>query len=154
MFSLFQFGLLPTVLASSIMLSGHSNFPKGVNVCEEGCLSLYVIPAMNCQLVHGVICPVILGQAPVTLRRVSSRNWMDGISYGDNKFKYRHLNSGVSDRFLIEFLQKSPLQTEIRLDNIEKSKEFIYHLSLEFIFSVQCILCVRGIQFNVLMNFN
>ena len=39
-----------------IRLIGHSKFPVGVNVSLAGCLSLTVSPAMNWQLVKGVIC--------------------------------------------------------------------------------------------------
>ena len=64
MFSLYLFGFSPGTPASSQILKnqnwgrliGHSKLSIGVNVSMDGCLSLYVSPAMNWQLVQGVPC--------------------------------------------------------------------------------------------------
>ena len=41
------------MLYTTIRLTGHSKLPVGVNVSVDGCLSLYVSPAMNNQLIQG-----------------------------------------------------------------------------------------------------
>ena len=63
MFSLclggFSLGTPPTVQKHAKLgfrLIGHSKLPLGVHLSVDGCLSLYVNPAMNWQLVHGDPC--------------------------------------------------------------------------------------------------
>ncbi len=50
-------GFPPLSKDMQIRLIGDSKLPAGVNVSVNGCLSLYVSPAMNRRLVQGVSCP-------------------------------------------------------------------------------------------------
>ena len=49
-----------------------------MNVSVDGCLSLYVSPAMNRPLVQGVPPPLPKGAEVGSPNRISYRKWMDG----------------------------------------------------------------------------
>ena len=53
-------------MQSGVTLIGDYKFSIGLNVSVDGCLSLYINPAMNWRLVQGVpcLCPKMLRWAP------------------------------------------------------------------------------------------
>lgn len=83
--------LPPTIQrhAKKVWLSGYSKFSIGVSVSVNRCLSLYVSPVMNWQLIQGVAPPIAQcqqGLAPtptVTLKGISCFGWMDASIHVD-----------------------------------------------------------------------
>ncbi len=50
-------GFVPQSKDMQVGLIGDCKLPVGMNVSVNGCLSLYVSPAVNCQLVQGCTLP-------------------------------------------------------------------------------------------------